>query len=725
MNSVTLTFAANGQQLVRTGCEKFAANTVNYIQAKFDLGEGWDGFDSVRAVWQTDFAKIATVLDNDGNCTVPQEVLKRVNSIMVNLVGSISDGTELTDRLTTYKIKALDVNGATNIDGTETAEITPSQFEQFVAIVRDEVAEVKDIDRVELNPDYTLTIYFSDGTSTTTGSIRGEAGPEGPAGETGNGIESIDLTGSSGNIDTYTISFTDGSTTTFTVTNGEVTMEQLSQVLPTDTASGDIASFPDGTDLIPLQSLTVTLDPIQDLNGYDAPWVGGAGKNLWQPFSGTARGITFTLQDDGTVAVSGTVTQSGWPQIQKDYTITELGWSVGDSFYVYVGNTEQANSAVRFLDSGGTQISQISNNASGTVPEGTATVRFVQIGARGTAPVVGDVINTVGHFYVCRGTTAPTAWTPYENICPISGHTEVVTQRTGKNLWGGVVMANGIKTDIPQAVLDTGAKTISYLSGYATPTSNFTSGVRFKENTQYTIILKFSNTVARTNMRIVYTDGTSSIVATSATGLQTITFVSSANKTINFIGGSNNDGTSVFYYEECGVFEGVLTADDFEPYEGDTYTAQLPETVYGGTVDLVSGELVVDKIVITKNTADMDNNESYPGWKDAAFNEYFGNGRNVVVNEPLNIGESYWVNTVSERGALWLPIGTYGKTQSEWIVLAQDIQITIPLATPQTYQLTPQQINTLLGQNNVWSEQGSVAVVYKADIQLWVEKKLA
>ena len=43
---------------------------------------------------------------------------------------------------------------------------------------------------------------------------------KGSQGETGNGIADIKLTDSSGNVDTYTIYFTDGTSTTFTVTNG-------------------------------------------------------------------------------------------------------------------------------------------------------------------------------------------------------------------------------------------------------------------------------------------------------------------------------------------------------------------------------------------------------------------------------------------------------------------------------------------------------------------------
>ena len=45
-------------------------------------------------------------------------------------------------------------------------------------------------------------------------------GDKGETGDTGNGIASITKTGTSGLVDTYTITFTNGNTTTFTVTNG-------------------------------------------------------------------------------------------------------------------------------------------------------------------------------------------------------------------------------------------------------------------------------------------------------------------------------------------------------------------------------------------------------------------------------------------------------------------------------------------------------------------------
>ena len=61
---------------------------------------------------------------------------------------------------------------------------------------------------------------------------KGEKGDTGSKGDTGNGIASIVKTASAGLIDTYTITFTDGTTSTFNVTNGqdgEVTQEYVDE----------------------------------------------------------------------------------------------------------------------------------------------------------------------------------------------------------------------------------------------------------------------------------------------------------------------------------------------------------------------------------------------------------------------------------------------------------------------------------------------------------------
>ena len=52
----------------------------------------------------------------------------------------------------------------------------------------------------------------------------GEKGETGDTGATGNGIASIEKTGTSGNVDTYTITYTNGDTDTFTITNAPQTI---------------------------------------------------------------------------------------------------------------------------------------------------------------------------------------------------------------------------------------------------------------------------------------------------------------------------------------------------------------------------------------------------------------------------------------------------------------------------------------------------------------------
>ena len=67
--------------------------------------------------------------------------------------------------------------------------------------------------------------WVVDGEKTTTlaqgpKGDQGEQGPAGQDGENGRGIQSIECTSSNGNVDIYTITYTDGTTSTFTVTNG-------------------------------------------------------------------------------------------------------------------------------------------------------------------------------------------------------------------------------------------------------------------------------------------------------------------------------------------------------------------------------------------------------------------------------------------------------------------------------------------------------------------------
>ena len=194
MEKFKVSFSADDQQLKSLGT-KHASDTYADIEATFVLGSRWTDMDSVSAVWWNDFTRIATVLDANGKCVVPHEVLTRRGCVRVNLVGSVVEEGELVTRLTSYSAEAVQVNEKIKLTGTETSEITPSQFEQFVDIVKADVAEVTGMsaEAVTLPAGSDATASYSDGVLTLgipkgdkgEQGTEGPAGPQGPKGDTG------------------------------------------------------------------------------------------------------------------------------------------------------------------------------------------------------------------------------------------------------------------------------------------------------------------------------------------------------------------------------------------------------------------------------------------------------------------------------------------------------------------------------------------------------------
>ena len=91
-----------------------------------------------------------------------------------------------------------------------------------------------------------------------------------------------------------------------------------------DTASGAIASFPDGSGLS-MRSLLATIEPQQDLHGYDSPWAGGSGKNLlnldFTNDSGTVAGMTFT-HGESYITLKGTASGTSYATFNLRTPIT-------------------------------------------------------------------------------------------------------------------------------------------------------------------------------------------------------------------------------------------------------------------------------------------------------------------------------------------------------------------------------------------------------------------
>ena len=512
MESILVKFKAEQQQLTNTGTKQFASNTVAYIYAEFDLGENWAGFDVVRAVWKTEFSQIATVLDGSGRCAIPAEVLNKCGqNVFVNLVGSIADGDELTDRLTTYQCKALTIDKPAFVDGSETAPITPSQFEQFAEVVhndaeaasdardeargyasdaegyRDEAvgaaADAKDYrdaakgyaddaegykdqakgyaddaeaDAEEIRNMSATATTLPEGSSATasyadgvlslgipkgdTGATgpEGPTGPQGPTGPTGNGIASVTLKSTSGAVKTYEILFTDGTTTTFNVTDGEVTLAELASVLPTDTASGAIASFPDGSDLFDYLSCIVDIEPVQAGSGTPSPdnvrpitgWTGCevdvAGVNL----------LDASLIEQGSY---------DFPSSAQNCNTTYIPIKGGQT-YMWSQNGSVAGRYIRFYDSEyteqdtATRVTQYNTtNATFSAPQWAKFMRILWYSVNSITPTDIKALQP----QIEPGSTA----TPYQTYNPNSAVYPITWQTEAGTVYGGTVdLATGVLT---------------------------------------------------------------------------------------------------------------------------------------------------------------------------------------------------------------------------------------------------------------------------------------
>ena len=184
--------------------------------------------------------------------------------------------------------------------------------------------------------------------------------------------------------------------------------EMIKNTLPTDTASGSIASFPDGSDLFDYLSCIVNIEPIQDLHGYDSPWVGGAGKNLC-PNVGWVQG---QLGNNG---ILGNQSYS----ISSDYIWLEVGTYVVSRTY---GN-DAGSLAYHTYNEEKVWQSDSGWKADPFIIEVTEPI-FIRFTTRKNTSDALRPSDVDGAFKIQLelGSTA-TSWTPYSNLCPITGWT--------------------------------------------------------------------------------------------------------------------------------------------------------------------------------------------------------------------------------------------------------------------------------------------------------------
>lgn len=170
-----------------------------------------------------------------------------------------------------------------------------------------------------------------------------------------------------------------------------------------------------------------------------------------------------------------------------------------------------------------------------------------------------------------------------------SGEVEVTV--TGKNIFGGDALADKL-AEIAKATKNENDGTVTWAAWGSHKQPLYED---FKENTQYTIILKVSSDTTTINMCFEYTDGTYANFVHDSNG--NVVFTTKAGKTIQSLMTFWYDSTTKIYYNECGVFEGVVTLEEFEEYKSQTvkipsYSMLSEFPLYeGDSVTLKNGKL--------------------------------------------------------------------------------------------------------------------------------------
>lgn len=342
------------------------------------------------------------------------------------------------------------------------------------------------------------------------------------------------------------------------------------------------------------------------------------------------------------------------------------------------------------------------------------------------------------------GTPSPT------NVRPISGHTEVDVEHTGKNLaqfrdldstWSGITMrANGSSI----AISGTPTANVSPWSGATVATYETMKNGPYPAGT-YTLSCRgFEMQVVQDRIiaQAKYADGSS------------VSGVDNSRITPSTVGGSPNDKTftatepfkmdfwlniqqgSVCDFTATIQLEKGSTATEHEPYTGQSYTTALGRTVYGGTLDVVSGLLTVDRVLFTlqgqftgqslsegtntvrgfySNSLFADeikpNNTTTNTLYCDKFETYAPDY--IVSNDVMGISE----NKNQTTNGLWFRINKSLLSAYTWAGITEwfsnnPTQVCYLLKTPQTYQLTPQQVELLLGENHIFADSGNVTVEY-------------
>lgn len=328
------------------------------------------------------------------------------------------------------------------------------------------------------------------------------------------------------------------------------------------------------------------------------------------------------------------------------------------------------------------------------------------------------------------------------NIRPITGYDSVSVVRAGKNLLPSRTNTT-VKNDITLTVNQDGSLTANGTASadvtFGLPTDATT--VYLPDTTKKYVVTGCPDGGSSTTYRLVlylYLDGVYTNVMKSeyGSGITLDPTDGSFNQyRINVQVKSRQTVNNLTF--KPMIRPASITDDTYEPYKCETIPISLSSagTVYGGSLDVMTGVLTVDKGYTTVG----DITWSY----ESNYTRFYGLIPDIITGIATSrtpfICSAY--QTIDDGRTLSsVPDGSIygaGSTANVYIKDTRytdsatfksemgDVQIVYPLMTPSAYHLTPTEVTTLLGDNTIWMDaEGTIDATYRVDTQMYVDNRI-
>ena len=157
---------------------------------------------------------------------------------------------------------------------------------------------------------------------------------------------------------------------------------------------------------------------------------------------------------------------------------------------------------------------------------------------------------------------------------------------------------------------------------------------------------------------------------------------------------------------------GAYVSPTEEASDADMYFIDLGGTYYGGTIDFLSGVMTVTHMTFVGLEAADVGTRSEVRYADVGATGLRA-GASVLSSHYRQISASATVTegTFQVEDNLLTVYDNRFTSESEANEILADVEWCYPLRTPIEVQLTPQQIELLVGTNHIWSDEGNIVHV--------------